>query len=365
MIYSKTQKIHHFIYFYIMIQTIMEKHLERFHLINNTLVKHGYEYERALDNGGFSTCHLVYSEQYQMTFVCKIIKNDKTIDNIPEIDIVSSLNHPNIIRIYHYFKDDEFIYIIMEYCSGGTLQSYVKKNGRLHGDLLLVTCKQILEAVKFCHDMHIAHRDIKPSNILIDNYGRPKLADFGLSSIINENATKCDQIGSLIFLAPEIVKKENYDPYRTDIWALGITFYFLVNGTYPWSSIIKKDIAMEIKICTIDFAQCKTTPEFRLLLKKMLAYQPLKRPTIEVILKCDLFTQSDIKLGSISKASSFCSEKGFSSTYDDNDMEHIITRRRRRHISTKRHSYNIPLCTSSPISVLKTYKQTLQPTFVI
>lgn len=123
----------------------------------------------------------------------------------------------------------------MEYCPWD-LSRYIKKNRCVEDKYMAKYCYEILKAIKACHDLNIAHSDIKPSNLLIDNYGRIKVCDFGLSSYQNDQSSKSDYKGTLLFLPPEAFKGKPYNLLKADVWAIGATFYFMATGNYPFNA---------------------------------------------------------------------------------------------------------------------------------
>ncbi|OHS96617.1 AGC family protein kinase [Tritrichomonas foetus] len=237
--------------------------------------------------------------------------------NIPsEIDLAKKegeiganlkVRHPNIISLFEYFEKDGTVFIIIEYCPNGSLNDYIKKNGPMKPPMLYSFCYQILGALNACHNKKVAHRDIKPSNILIDQHGRPKICDFGLSLDLENSIDKkiTSRGGSLYWMAPEIfdpnVKNNGFDPFKADVWALGVTFYQMAMGKLPW--IIsgsdhrehQQEVIKSIKFGLVHFDidpdhPRRTAPiEFQKLINQMLKTSPKFRPTIEQVLSDKIF----------------------------------------------------------------------------
>ena len=95
--------------------------------------------------------------------------------------------------------------------------------------------KQIVSAIAYLHSKKIAHRDIKLENILINKHKQIKLIDFGFALKLEKGGTSNQHLGTPAYLAPEIIKKTNYDPLKSDIWTLGILLFILMNGCKPFS----------------------------------------------------------------------------------------------------------------------------------
>ncbi|OHS99754.1 CAMK family protein kinase [Tritrichomonas foetus] len=156
-----------------------------------------------------------------------------------ELDALRQLNSNRVICLYDYFIDEHAIYLILEYCPRGSLMDHIRRCGPLHGEILRCVCKQLLLAVSFIHSRRVAHLDIKPSNILIDRYSRPRLADFGLARMfVNDDGIK-QRAGTLLYMSPELLlgrsnSSKKIDPFKADVWALGVTFYVLATGDSPF-----------------------------------------------------------------------------------------------------------------------------------
>ncbi|OHT17379.1 CAMK family protein kinase [Tritrichomonas foetus] len=207
--------------------------------INETLWKHGYELTNQIGKGGFASVYSILSTKYQETYVAKTIQNDTSKRNgnsnsfLSEIEALKSIVHPNIVSIYNHFTDSSFFYIILEFCPGGNLGEFIRKHGVLTRNDFFNYSRQILNALHYMHLRKMAHRDIKPANIFLDAYGRVKLGDFGLAITSNELCKTFS--GSQAFQAPEIVKKLPFCPMKADIWAFGVTMYYLAIGDLEFS----------------------------------------------------------------------------------------------------------------------------------
>lgn len=134
-----------------------------------------------------------------------------------------------IIKLYDSFDDEIYKYLVMEYCSNGT----ILQKGKLTYDKFVHYSKQILEAISFIHSKKIAHRDIKPENIFIDQYDHVKLSNFVMAKEFQCDEKPHEKFGSYLQLAPEMIQNHEICPFKADIWALGITFFIHVNWIVP------------------------------------------------------------------------------------------------------------------------------------
>ncbi|OHT11823.1 CAMK family protein kinase [Tritrichomonas foetus] len=271
--------------------------------ISRTLINHGYELLGPVGKGGFASVFKIKSIKYNTNFVVKrVLLNDspslREKETDGEIQALQGLMHPFIIKMYEFFKDENALYIVLEYCENGSIVNLIEK-GPLNIKQFKAIAKQILEALNFCHSKNIAHRDIKPANILLDSYNRVRLADFGLAHHLSEGAFLNKHSGSLAFMAPEIVKKTEYDPLAADVWALGITFYWMATGEFPFPKNTREELVNSIKLGHIQFPQ-EFDHKIRQLINMMCKYIPSKRPSVKSILEMDIFTSGDAPTRGIS-----------------------------------------------------------------
>lgn len=258
--------------------------------MKKTLLSHGYEYIEHIGRGSFSSVLLCKSQKYQQNFAIKrSIKHRLTHDEYAHL---VALNHPNIIRLYDAFDDDSAQYLVMEYCTNGTL----KDKTNLSYDKFVYYAKQILESINFIHSNKIAHRDIKPENIFLDQYDHIKLADFGMAKYFEDNGKSSDKCGSLLFVAPEMLHFQEVCPFKADIWALGITFFYMATGSYPFNYTTKDELKNLIYLGNIDFDSYDMHPKIRFLLSKMTIKDHVNRPTAKKLLEFPMFTASNLPL---------------------------------------------------------------------
>jgi calcium-dependent protein kinase len=165
------------------------------------------------------------------------IENFQTIIN--EINLLKSLDHPNIMKIYEYFADEQQFYIVSEYCEGGELFDFIQSRGTMNETIIAKIFHQIMSALLYCHNHQIIHRDIKPENLLLkeqiesdDSDFDIKLIDFGASLQI-DNKKKANQVvGTPYYVAPEVLMG-SYDS-KCDIWSAGVILYIMLCGYPPF-----------------------------------------------------------------------------------------------------------------------------------
>ena len=152
---------------------------------------------------------------------------------INEIQTLTKINgNPNIIRFVEMLRTTNNVYLIYEYCSGGTLEDVIKKYTFLSEQQALHYFKQIINAFKTLVLHNILHRDLKPTNILLHD-DVIKVADFGFcKTLFSANDLTATMVGSPIYMAPEILKGNIYN-IKCDIWSMGVVLFEMLFGYCP------------------------------------------------------------------------------------------------------------------------------------
>ena len=214
-----------------------------FDKVKETLKVRGYDVLEKIGQGGYGACYKVYSHQYDSYFACKVMSFDDKMKARQELNFQNELHalmniiHPFIIKVFNTFRTTNELYFILEYCPHGDLYRQVMKEGPIEGQKLVQYAVKLLEALIYLEEKNLTHNDIKPANILIDQYGRPKLADFGLSKQLKTLDDLSDDFtGSPAYLAPEVLNQKTYSPIKADIWSFGMTIFFLATRRFPFDT---------------------------------------------------------------------------------------------------------------------------------
>ncbi|XP_074111330.1 nuak family kinase 1 isoform X2 [Cotesia typhae] len=212
---------------------------------------------------------------------CKIETEADLIRIRREIQIMSSVQHPNIIHIYEVFENREKMVLVMEYAAGGELYDYLSERKVLSEEEARRIFRQISIAVFYCHKHKICHRDLKLENILLDHLGNAKIADFGLSNVFDEQRLLNTFCGSPLYASPEIVKGTPYHGPEVDCWSLGVLLYTLVYGAMPFDGSNFKRLTRQISAS--DYFEPKNPSPASPLIRDMLTKCPARRADIERI----------------------------------------------------------------------------------
>ncbi|XP_060650712.1 mucin-3B isoform X6 [Drosophila nasuta] len=212
---------------------------------------------------------------------CKIEAEADLVRIRREVQIMSSVQHPNIIHIYEVFENREKMVLVMEFAAGGELYDYLSERKVLTEEEARRIFRQVATAVYYCHKHKICHRDLKLENILLDEQGNAKIADFGLSNVFDDQRLLGTFCGSPLYASPEIVEGTPYQGPEVDCWSLGVLLYTLVYGSMPFDGSNFKRLVKQIS--QGDYYEPRKPSRASTLIREMLTVCPRKRATIEQI----------------------------------------------------------------------------------
>ncbi|KRG00790.1 mucin-5AC isoform X3 [Drosophila mojavensis] len=212
---------------------------------------------------------------------CKIEAEADLVRIRREVQIMSSVQHPNIIHIYEVFENREKMVLVMEFAAGGELYDYLSERKVLSEEEARRIFRQVATAVYYCHKHKICHRDLKLENILLDEHGNAKIADFGLSNVFDDQRLLGTFCGSPLYASPEIVEGTPYQGPEVDCWSLGVLLYTLVYGSMPFDGSNFKKLVKQIS--QGDYYEPRQPVRASTLIRDMLTVSPQKRATIEQI----------------------------------------------------------------------------------
>ncbi|XP_037105343.1 calcium/calmodulin-dependent protein kinase type IV isoform X1 [Syngnathus acus] len=208
-----------------------------------------------LGRGATSVVYRCEEKEKKKSYAIKVLK--KTIDKKivrTEIGVLLRLSHPNIIQLKEIFETDTDIALILELVTGGELFDRIVERGYYSERDAAHVIKQILEAVAYLHENGVVHRDLKPENLLyadLSLHAPLKIADFGLSKIIDERVTMKTVCGTPGYCAPEILRGNAYGP-EVDMWSVGVILYILLCGFEPFFDA-RGDQYMYTRILNCDY----------------------------------------------------------------------------------------------------------------
>jgi len=206
------------------------------------LYQHGFSLGARLGEGTFSSVkHCTWRKDGERKHIAiKIIDKKRSSKDflekfLPrELDIISKVDHENVIQMFGIITLGSKLYIAMEWASRGDLLGYVRLKGPIKEDearkLFLDACR----GVDYLHSKDIVHRDLKCENLLLCANNRIKIADFGFARILGRNELSKTYCGSAAYTAPEILQGKPYEGPKVDIWSLGVILYIMICSSMPF-----------------------------------------------------------------------------------------------------------------------------------
>ncbi len=216
-----------------------------------------YKVLNKLGQGTFGSVYRVVHNKTDLIRAMKMIKKntinlqDDDRKFLKEIQILIQIDHPNIIKIYEYFHDETYFYIITEFVSGGELYDTISKWKNFNEDKAAYIMRQLLSAVNYLHSYNIVHRDLKPENMMVEKTSKSKdkssndminikLIDFGTCNFFDGKTKLSLKVGTPYYIAPEVLRKSYNE--KCDLWSCGVILYILLCGYPPFSGDTTEEI---------------------------------------------------------------------------------------------------------------------------
>lgn len=193
-----------------------------------------------MGRGGFSTVILGRKKDTGRVYAIKILPKDKVVGAghlkpvLTERDIMAKLDHPFLIKLHWAFQSASQLYFVMDICTGGELFTHLVHQSKFTESQAKFYICEVLLGFKYLHERNIVFRDIKPENILIDIDGHIRIADFGLSKVIQQDERSNSICGSPEYLSPEMLQPGEGHDRRVDIYSLGVLLFEMLTGLPPF-----------------------------------------------------------------------------------------------------------------------------------
>lgn len=278
-----------------------------------------YKIIKELGSGSFGKVFKVQHLKYSNEFAMKMIRKRSTDDVsmiIQEINSLKQLDHPNIMKVLEFYQDEQYYYIILEYCAGQELFDYLIANGTFTEKAARYIMQQLLSSVSHAHKHNIVHRDLKPENIMIDGASlRIKIIDWGFSTIFSPQEALKENFGTAFYVAPEVLLRKYNE--KCDIWSCGVILYIMLIGSPPITYSVNglreaqrmrqnqnieeiRDDLICKKLVTGNYdlkidSFTELSPEVRRLMKQMLNRKLEARPSAAEVLSDCWFLKEDSK----------------------------------------------------------------------
>eukprot|EP00127_Corallochytrium_limacisporum_P006775 Clim_evm45s235 gene=Clim_evmTU45s235 len=247
-----------------------------------------YILDKTIGEGKFAKVKLAYhmltGEKVAIKIVDKTAIDESTrVKVMREVQIMKTLDHPSIVKLYEVIDTSKALYLVLEYCSGGEIFDYIVAHGRLPEKEARKHFRDIISALQYCHSMRVVHRDLKAENLLLNGNMNIKIADFGFGNSVCNGQLMDTYCGSPPYAAPEIFMGKPYSGPEADVWSLGVMLFVLVCGSLPFDGENLNDLRSNvcsgrIRIPFFMSYECES------LLKRMLVVDPRRRSTCAELL---------------------------------------------------------------------------------
>jgi len=281
--------------------------------LNKDQVGNHYDLGDQLGSGAYSVVVKASEKSSGRQWAIKIVDKNSTglADMHGELNVMSKLEHDNIVNFKEVFDHPDGFYVVMELISGGELFDRIIELRRFTEKDAAATMVQAFKAIEHMHDNNLVHRDIKPENLLLSDKSATatiKLADFGFATNCTSPNALSDLLGTPEYMAPELVALRDVDGgygKPVDIWALGVVLYILLSGIHPFQIEDEEQMLTNIqagKWKWLGRNWDKVSDDAKDLITKMLDANPRSRPNVKECLAHPWFkNQLDVALEDVAE----------------------------------------------------------------
>jgi len=290
-------------------RSIMETSTLKKVMVSGKMMLNQYMVMKTLGKGSFGTVRLCFNLNDKKLYAIKTLnkkqltrtrglkkqRNADPLDDLKrEIAVMKKLKHPNLVKLYEVIDDpvSTKLLMVMEHVQGGPIMPENSANC-MSEQVVVHYFRDMCMGLDYLHFNYISHGDLKPDNMLLSAGGDVKITDFGCSRVLDSADELVSRTtGTPVFYAPEMTRREPYNPFATDIWALGVTLYQFVFGETPFTGGSAQELYTSIANDELTFPKSRfVSEELRDLLSQMLDKDPEDRIQLPEIMGHPWVTQ--------------------------------------------------------------------------
>ncbi|XP_040846143.1 inactive serine/threonine-protein kinase PLK5 [Ochotona curzoniae] len=257
-----------------------------------------YKRGKLIGKGAFSRCYKLTDMSTSTVFALKVVPRRSSgagqlrpLGKVErEIALHSSLRHRHIVALHGHFADSDHVYLVLEYCSRQSLAHVLRARQTLTEPEVRYYLRGLVSGLRYLHRRRIVHRDLKLSNFFLNKNMVVKIGDLGLAAKLGPGG-RCRRVlcGTPNFLAPEVIARNGHS-CQSDVWALGCIMYTVLTGTPPFTAAPLSEMYKNIQAARYP-EPSHLSPPARRLIARLLAPNPAERPSLDLLLQDDFFTQ--------------------------------------------------------------------------
>jgi serine/threonine protein kinase len=264
-----------------------------------------YQLGKPIGQGAYAMVYQCVHKATMKKYAIKIYQKAKLNDSMKrkavqrEIMALKKIDHPHIIRMLDLIETSKQICIVTDYISGSSLHHYVKHqcpNRQVKEETCRRFFKQIAEAFEYLHSRGVAHRDLKLDNVLIEEKTNMiKIIDFGFAAFCQDGQKQKIFCGTPSYMAPELVRRAEYDGRQVDMWALGVLLYAMLAGSFPFRGQSEKELYAKIQRCNVQYPP-RISREAEQVIGQLLEVETRRRMRASDLLKSSWISCEDLPL---------------------------------------------------------------------
>eukprot|EP01086_Lenisia_limosa_P012783 TRINITY_DN41374_c0_g1_i1.p1 TRINITY_DN41374_c0_g1~~TRINITY_DN41374_c0_g1_i1.p1 ORF type:complete len:416 (+),score=59.56 TRINITY_DN41374_c0_g1_i1:131-1378(+) len=244
--------------------------------------KDDFEFGDLIGEGSFGQVFKAVDKTTQTQYAIKVL-DKKQIVRFKKVkyvstekEILGNLRHPNIVKLFFTFQDQEHLYFVLEYCEHGELLDVLHTIGKLPAEIAKNVIAEVVLGLEHLRENDIIHRDLKPENILVDENWHTKISDFGTAKIISDERDRTGSFcGTAEYIAPELLEERTAGK-GSDLWALGCIVFQLISGILPFKHHVEYQLFQQILNGQYEYPD-DFPEEARDLCDRLLTRQPTER----------------------------------------------------------------------------------------